>query len=57
MASAWRADGGGVSLELERTVWKILDSLSEGDSVWMLRERMDSRDISEKKVGRTWDQK
>lgn len=57
MASAWRADGGGVSLELERTVWKILDSPSEGDSVWMLRERMDSRDISEKKVGRTWDQK
>lgn len=57
MASAWRADGGGVNLELERTVWKILDSPSEGDSVWMLRERMDSRDISEKKVGRTWDQK
>lgn len=57
MASAWRADGRGVSLELERTVWKILDSPSEGDSVWMLRERMDSRDISEKKVGRTWDQK
>lgn len=46
-----------MSLELERTVWKILDSPSEGDSVWMLRERMDSRDISEKKVGRTWDQK